>query len=180
MDAMDSPAADVPETANPVAEKADVEQQQGAGWGQFLEAQPFGDTSDETARLLLAAVDERILAQAQGSGSGGLSALISRLVAADTNSHQCTVYFLTTEAEEDAELRAKAPLLLAGSCVIVVAQCATAMAIHMGNIFPACVSYDMCAKGEFCSLDITRCARCGTQPPLPFQTNAVGETFNYY
>ena len=107
MDAMDSPAADVPETANPVAEKADVEQQQeGADWGQFLEAKPFGDTSDETARLLLAAVDERILAQAQGSG--GLSAMISRLVAADTNWHQCTVYFLTTEAEEDAEMRAKA------------------------------------------------------------------------
>ena len=100
MDAMDSPAADVPETANPVAEKADVEQQQeGADWGrQFLEAQAACDTSDETARLLLAAVDERfderILAQAQGSGS--LSAMISRLVAADTNNHQCTVYFLTS------------------------------------------------------------------------------------
>ena len=136
MHPMDSPAADVPETANPVAEKADVEQQQGADWGrQFLEAQAAGDTSDETARLLLAAVDERILAQAQDSGSGGLSAMISRLVAADTNWHQCTVYFLSTEAEEDAELRAKAPLLLAGSCVIVAAQCATAMAICMGNLY---------------------------------------------
>ena len=45
--------------------------QTGAGWGQFLEAQPFGDTSDETARLLLAAMDERFLAQARDSESNG-------------------------------------------------------------------------------------------------------------
>jgi hypothetical protein len=176
MDAMDSPTADVPETANPVAEKADVEQQQ--HW-QFLEAQAAGNTSDETARLLLAAVDERILAQARDPGSGGLSAMISRLVAADLNYHQCTVYFLTTEAEEDAELRAKAPLLLAGSCVIVVAQCATAMAIFMGNFWPACASDDFCEKGEYCNLETTRCNRCGSSLPLPIQTNAAGETFNY-
>eukprot|EP01046_Picozoa_sp_COSAG06_P059018 COSAG06_NODE_12063_length_1427_cov_2.798345_1_plen_291_part_10 len=180
---MDSPAADVaetaggPETANPVAEKADVEQQP---WAQFLEAHAAGSTSDElSARLLLAAVDERILAQAQDSGSSGLSAMINRLVAANTNWHQCTVYCLTTEAEEDAELRAKAPLLLAGSCVIVVLQCATAMAIYVGNFWPACASDDFCQKGEYCNLEITRCARCGAEPPLPMQTNAAGETFNY-
>jgi hypothetical protein len=183
---MDSPAADVPETAyryaNPVAEKADVEQKE--HW-QFLEAQAAGNTSDETARLLLTAVDERILAQARDPGSGGLSAMISHLVAVaaarvDLNYHQCTVYFLTTEAEEDAELRAKAPLLLAGSCVIVVVQCATAMAIYMGNLYPACASDDFCEKGEYCNLMNPRCTRCGTNLPMPIQTNAAGETFNYY
>lgn len=106
--------------------------------------------------------------------------MISRLVAADTNWHQCTVYFLTTEAEEDAELRAKAPLLLAGSYVIVVAQCATAMAIWFGTFFPACASDDFCEKGEYCNLDTTRCDRCGAVTPLPMQTNAAGETFNYF
>jgi hypothetical protein len=25
-----------------------------------------------------------------------------------------------------------------------------------------------------------RCSRCGAEPPMPFQTNAAGETFNYY
>jgi hypothetical protein len=183
MDAMDNPAdvaetSDGPETANPVADKADVEQQQGAGWGQFLEAQPFGgDTSDETARLLLAAMDERY--QAQDSGSdGSLSAMISRLVAATTNYHQCTVYFMTTEAKEDAEMRTKAPLLLAGSCVIVIAQCATVIAIFMGNFYPACASADFCKDGQTCNLDIKRCTNCGTEPPMTLQMNDAGETFN--
>ena len=124
-------------------------------------------------------MDERYQAQAQDSGSdGSLSAMISRLVAATTNYHQCTVYFMATEAKEDAEMRTKAPLLLAGSCVIVIAQCATVIAIFMGNFYPACASADFCKDGQTCNLDIKRCTNCGTEPPMTLQMNDAGETFN--
>ena len=72
--------------------------------------------SEETVRLLVAVVDERI----EGSrgddgpeqGSGGIGDLVAHLVRTEitppSNFHQCTVYYLTSEAAEDEDLRAAA------------------------------------------------------------------------
>ena len=136
MDAMDSPAAGIPETAgetaNPVAEKADVEQQQGADWGRFLDAQPFGDTSDETARLLLAAVDERILAQASGTSGGLVLALIEAGRAEEAAKELAT---LTENAPNTLEyLLADAELhLLRGEAALAVEQLQRQLRLRPGN-----------------------------------------------
>lgn len=147
----------------------------GAALGQFVEASGM---SQETARLLLAAVQED---QITNDANPLMKAVVDRLAGAPTNWHQCMVYAMTTEAEADAELRAVGPVLVVGSCVIVGAQCATVVAIVAGTLFQSCANNDFCEQnGDFCNLDTLRCSRCGSAPPLRMQTNTVGETFNKF
>ena len=104
MDATDNPVAstDLPEEAAKAQQEDDDDMESGG---------PIN--SEETVRLLVAVVDERI----EGSrgddgpeqGSGGIGDLVAHLVRTEitppSNFHQCTVYYLTSEAAEDEDLR---------------------------------------------------------------------------
>lgn len=141
-------------------------------------------SSEETVRLFEALA--RDAAQGQQDPSAG-AALIAHLVRASSsppdNYHQCVVYFLTTEAEADADLRAVAPIMLAGSYVMVTVQVMTTIAIWSGALFPACLNNDLCVEGMFCYQNRRGdgiCYNCGSVVPLLLQTDTEGNTLNYY
>ena len=103
-DATENPAAstDLPEEAAKAQQEEDDDDMESGG--------PIN--SEETVRLLVAVVDERI----EGSrgdgpeqGIGGIGDLVAHLVRTEitppSNFHQCTVYYLTSEAAEDEDLR---------------------------------------------------------------------------
>ena len=105
MDATENPAAstELPEEVAKAQQEGDDDDMESGG--------PIN--SEETVRLLVAVVDERI----EGSrgddgpeqGSGGIGDLVAHLVRTEitppSNFHQCTVYYLTSEAAEDEDLR---------------------------------------------------------------------------
>lgn len=135
-DATENPAAstDLPEEAAKAQQEEDDDDMESGG--------PIN--SEETVRLLVAVVDERI----EGSrgdgpeqGSGGIGDLVAHLVRTEitppSNFHQCTVYYLTSEAAEDEDMRAAAPAMLAGSYVLVFVQTATVISIWAGTNYPA-------------------------------------------
>ena len=85
--------------------------------------------------------------------------------------HQAAVYFLTSKADEDAEMRKLAPLLFAGSVVIVLLQWLTCAGIVMSIMATPCASSDRdCRDGSFCYTYPGRlqgtCLACGESAPL--------------
>jgi hypothetical protein len=184
MDAMDNPvvSTELAEEATATVQQHDDEDMESGGG-------PIN--SEETVRLLVAVVDERI-AGSQGDGSEqdgeGIGDLVAHLVRTEitppSNFHQCTVYYLTSEAAEDADLRAAAaPVMLAGSYSMVFMQTATVISIWAGTLYRTCENNDMCPlKGQFCYLNYIgaarRCYLCGAFLPLPLQTDAEGNDFN--
>ncbi len=121
-------------------------------------------TKEEVAPLFESRGDTR----SWKSSTNTARALVAHLVRAEIspaeNFHQCTVFFLTTEEDADADLRSLGPLLLFCSCVLVFAQTATAMAIFGGTVYPACKSNDFCEQpGTYCLLETS----CGSHHHAP-------------
>jgi hypothetical protein len=71
---------------------------------------------------------------------------------AGPNFHQTMVFLAVSDAPEEAELRAWAPLLLLGSWLIVLLQVLVSAGVYKGTMFPSCQSNDMCGQGQFCLL----------------------------
>lgn len=58
--------------------------------------------------------------------------------------HQATVYFLTSTAEEDAEMRKVAPLMYVWGLIMVIVQVLSAIALLINTIFASCGTNDHC------------------------------------
>jgi hypothetical protein len=116
---------------------------------------------------------EQLQGQSPGDGAGraeepivaAIRNTVAHLNETPSNFHQCTLYFLTTDAPEDAKGKAIAPLLFVCSATIVLGQCATVTAIGKGTSVPTCASNDHCNPGFFCGTDnpiaTNRCGSCG-------------------
>jgi len=66
-------------------------------------------------------------------------------------------------------MRARAPMLFAGSCAIVLTQVATAAAVSTGAGIKSCGDNFACDTGWFCGTGFQdRCQTCGGQPPFVF------------
>ena len=72
------------------------------------------------------------------------------LLVAACSWHQSTVFYLTTRAEQDAELRQRAPIMAAFGVLMVLMQSFACSAIVFGTIIPACNTKLECDKGRFC------------------------------
>ena len=102
------------------------------------------------------------------------------------NYHQATVFFLTTDAEQDAEMRAKAPRMFCFGALMIVLQWTAVCGIWIGSSTPSCSIHDQCSRGKFCEPTFGRCAFCGAGAPIPrrfedsceLQTNAWGGTWS--
>eukprot|EP01043_Picozoa_sp_COSAG02_P009874 COSAG02_NODE_340_length_24179_cov_6.401644_15_plen_376_part_00 len=144
---------------------------------------------EEHVRLLVGLVEETVT-RSQGSngsqeidGNGAAAALLQHLLRSNTsppsNFHQVTVFVMVSQAPEDADLKTTTlASLVLGSFTIVLAQVATAAAIFFGANFPACEHNDMCDDSHACMKK--SCIKCGTAVPLPIQTDAAGNSYNYY
>ena len=99
-----------------------------------------------------------------------MHAVLARVGAAPTNWHQATVFFLTSKADEDMEMRAKAPFMYAASLLMVLMQFLATMGIAAGMMFPTCVQSSQCQSGCFCyktgSSSRGLCTFCGSVTPL--------------
>eukprot|EP01051_Picozoa_sp_SAG22_P017000 SAG22_NODE_2526_length_2475_cov_2.738215_1_plen_317_part_00 len=123
---------------------------------------------DAKARESVAAM----IADAQLGGAGAsVRAVVSRLLSAPpANFHQCTVFFLASDAAEDAPQRAKAPLLFLASLAMVLTQTAAALGVFTGTFWPSCATSAHCGRGSYCLLAaISRCKYCGNNIPLPLE-----------
>ena len=109
----------------------------------------------------------------------------------DRNWHQGTVFFAASQAPEDAEMKAKAPLLFLGSVAMVALQCCCALAVMISVVLPSCQTSDQCQRsGTFCATGLgnsvdgtSRCDFCGEidEMPLPEHVNpATGEPIHKY
>lgn len=69
------------------------------------------------------------------------------------------------EGDRDTKIRW---LMFGASCMMVLLQCCTAMAVVIGTIMPSCFTNNQCPldmQGHFCSALNQRCHYCG-KPPL--------------
>lgn len=98
---------------------------------------------------------------------------LARFSAAPTNWHQATVYFLTTKAEEDAPMRAKAPWMYLAGIILVVVQILSVLGLLGAMLHPSCTSNTHCdaRTGFFCYVppgdERGLCYMCGEATPLP-------------
>eukprot|EP01051_Picozoa_sp_SAG22_P013081 SAG22_NODE_1427_length_4455_cov_1.597107_3_plen_280_part_00 len=78
-------------------------------------------------------------------------------------------------------MRARGPLFFVASCVMVMLQSMTALALCVSIVFPPCANSDMCGSGQFCAIALNnRCQFCGSNVPLYMQTDAAtGATYNF-
>jgi hypothetical protein len=128
----------------------------------------------------LAALEAKLAAAAAPLASA-VRSVFAHLSEAPTNWHQGTIHFANTTAPEDAAMRAKAPLFLLGSMMIVLGQCVVATGVLHGTFEPSCSTSDQCRLGSFCEISENhRCKFCGKECPLPEQVNADGTTLNNY
>lgn len=78
--------------------------------------------------------------------------------------------YLTSTDPEDAEMRKKAPYMLAWGVFMVLMQAVGAAGIALGSITPPCLNNHQCLKGQFCNIrhgDTSgRCIFCGEGAPL--------------
>ena len=85
-------------------------------------------TSGESAQLLREFMDERYARRPEGGMDAAFQSAFARLSEAPTNWHQGTVFFLATEAQIDASMRRRAPLLYCvGLCMVLFQACAGAL-----------------------------------------------------
>lgn len=94
------------------------------------------------------------------------------------NFHQATVFFVTSDAQEDAAMAAKAPWLYIVGILMVLGQCIAAMAVFWGTFQPACLTSDHCDDGLYCARGrettaAKRCAYCGAETPLMLETEGL-------
>jgi Zn ribbon nucleic-acid-binding protein len=186
MDTMDNPVADEGRELGQADDEQAGEDLEGGGGAQaaldqYLEASAA--SSEEQTKLLNHLLQKLVVANQNTTSETSplMKAVVNRLAGAPANWHQCMVYFMTTDAEADVQMRALAPAMLVGSYVIVIAQCATVVGIVAGTLFPACENNDFCANGEACNIDTKTCVRCGATQPLRMQrSSTTSETFNWF
>ena len=110
-------------------------------------------------------------ADAKAASEGGeersiTAAVVASLSAAPTNWHQATVYFMTTKAEQDREMRRKAPLMFAAGLAMVVVQIFAICGIARSLTDPPCLTNMQCTQaGYYCGVE-AKCDPCGQYPPL--------------
>jgi hypothetical protein len=102
---------------------------------------------------------------------------------APTNWHSMVLFFLTSHAEEDANMRRRAPQMFLVSCVMVIFQCLTIQGLYAGTTGQAtCFKTDQCRQNMYCfvwNAEGGRCDFCTPDGPLQMQTDAAtGATFN--
>jgi hypothetical protein len=125
-------------------EKA-LEQQQGTRVANPLSEDADDTTAPASASQLAAAV----------------RSIVARLTETPTNFHQATVHFLATDAPQDAAMARRAPLLYAGSLVMVSLQSATALGVWVGTFAASCATSDQCDAGNYCAhVAGNRCVGC--------------------
>jgi hypothetical protein len=126
-----------------------------------------------------AALETRLAAPG-GLLESSIKSTMARLTEAPTNWHQATVFYLTTTDPKDTQMRARAPLLFAGSALMVLVQSATALAVAISTLLPSCESSDQCEAGLYCQIGFSnRCQFCGSNVPLYMQTDKfTGDTYN--
>ena len=137
-----------------------------------------GTLTAEQAVVQMAAEERQLRAEMQeqmaqlearlGTGDSGspftaaVRGVVARLTETPTNFHQATVYFLATDAPEDAAMARRAPLLYFGSLAMVLLQSATAVGVLMGTMFPSCATSEQCGAGTWCMVGMkNRCDFCG-------------------
>jgi hypothetical protein len=136
---------------------------------------------DERMERLLANKTDGPFARGTGLGLESLAkAVFARMTEAPTNWHQCIVFFLTSTEADDEPMKQWLPLMLAGSWLMVLIQCAACLAVVIGVALPSCRSSDQCPDGQYCQVGFSnRCGFCGSNAPLIMQVNDVtGQTFN--
>ena len=113
--------------------------------------------STEQARDLVSTVETltaelRELRRRQDEAAAGLEssvrAVAGWLTEASPNWHQATIFFCTTDAPEDAELRKRGPVLFVASCIIVFVQLITLVGVIIGTLARSCVKADHCQMGK--------------------------------
>ena len=106
-----------------------------------------------------------------------IKSVVARLSETPTNWHQGTVYFLSSNAPEDATMKKYVPWMFLFSVIIVFAQCATAAGILTSIFWPACIFSDQCITGMYCEIGMrNRCRYCGNSAPLPMENAIDAET----
>eukprot|EP01046_Picozoa_sp_COSAG06_P000246 COSAG06_NODE_7_length_38054_cov_37.302569_8_plen_470_part_00 len=101
--------------------------------------------------------------------------VVARLTETPTNFHQTTVFFLATDAPEDAAMARWAPLLYAGSLAMVLLQTATAFGVIVGTIRQACATNYQCGAGTYCAVgELNRCDFCGGRDYRPVVGGNIG------
>lgn len=92
--------------------------------------------------------------------------VVAKLTEAPANFHLATVFYLATDAPEDAAMVGQAPLLFAGSLAMVVLQSVAAVGVFGGTIHPSCATSDHCDAGTYCSVgrEYEHCEYCSYGP----------------
>ena len=128
---------------------------------------------DAKARTDVRAEMVAMIAEAQLGGgrdhpaaahSLALRSIVAHLSASPANFHQSVIYYAASADPEDADMRAKAPLLYFGSLLMALMQIATTIGVYSGTFHPSCSSSIQCGTGTWCKTD--QCAYCGDSIPL--------------
>jgi hypothetical protein len=106
-------------------------------------------SAEQAADLDALLAEVAALRTLQGDGEY-FKAMAGWLNEAVPNWHQATIYFATTEAPEDEEMRRRAPRLYCGSFLIVLVQLLTLMAVLIGTLATSCVKAAHCQPGKYC------------------------------
>eukprot|EP01052_Picozoa_sp_SAG31_P023677 SAG31_NODE_1967_length_6785_cov_7.007329_7_plen_508_part_00 len=101
----------------------------------------------------------------------GAAAMIAQLGSAPTNWHQATVFYLSSRADQDAQMRKLAPLMFIWSAALVLLQWLTCAGVVIGMLgSPCATSARDCTDGQFCYTRPGRtqgnCLMCGESAPL--------------
>eukprot|EP01046_Picozoa_sp_COSAG06_P009205 COSAG06_NODE_477_length_15216_cov_133.572402_11_plen_312_part_00 len=90
------------------------------------------------------------------------------------NRHQMVVYYLAQpEHIQKDNIGMNTPLMVLGSCTMVVMQIVVATATDYGASRKVCVDSDTCSHGRFCATGFNgRCSYCGTDAPILFTDEA--------
>jgi hypothetical protein len=83
-------------------------------------------------------------------------------------------------------MRRSAPLLFATAALMVLAQTMVAVGVAVGTVEKSCTSNDQCIAGKWCmessadgEEEGARCSYCGSDLPLPLQTDPGGGVWNH-
>jgi hypothetical protein len=148
-----------------------------------LAASPAHEESmDSRLEARVAELEQQLAVRSAAEGDGlrgGAAAAVARLNSAPTNWHQATIYFLTSEAEEDAVMHRRAPLMFAAGLVMVIVQVVAMYGVVMGMMHPPCINNLQCAEvGFFCEVardgSRGRCSSCGESAPfIPYEADTL-------
>ena len=139
-------------------------------------------TQQEQLERRMAAMEARLEVQGAPVEAAARSVFAS-LTEAPTNLHQATIFWLASDDPEDAAMRARAPMMFALCCAVVLLQTMTTVGVFVGTLFPACATSQQCASNQYCVTDrrvegmdaaVTgRCRECAGGSPLEMELTAA-------